>query len=835
MNAYLLLVFFYLISFLYNQLYIDTILQIHFLNPMAKFSQNYLLQLFSHQVKSNHRTIFILIGEGSKYQIPSLQEKLSTVSNMNNIIWFYKNTETYMDRESKKVKMSEEDSEFHKWVKTQDPDYISYKENSKVLGRTCDMLILQDFEALTPNMMACSMETVRGGGAIVLLLDREKSINEIINKRSDLIDQMGCSDKLVSRFNRRIFKSLSHFGCATFLDSKLKIMDITSEYTFPNPGQSQNTFKNDDCKPLLSLCKTKDQYEVLKGLMDLSDDQNDSFIASIIASRGRGKSVALGLSIANALDKSSPMVAISALFLENVQEIFTSIINGLNNLGYRKMTDYKIIYSFEGKKRLIRKIEITKNGKKFAEYVHPIDEIKFYPSLIVIDEAASIPLPQLKKLLNCQKVFMATTVNGYEGTGRVFRTKLSEYLREKNYKCHEFQMSEPIRYSLADPVEDWLGKSLLLEPKIQNFQNCPLPSDCSIFYINKDALFSGNPKTEEFLTEVFSLFVSSHYRNSPNDIQILSDSPNHEIFVLLTPESKVVCAIQIAIEGNCNQLSENKEGNLIPWVIYDNYCEFKDSEIFISNLGIRIVRIAVHPSLLSMGYGSQAVSFLINSIESSTPDANHSTPSIRFKDNNVLLHPLPKIIFPKISWIGSSFGITEKLLNFWKKLGFSSLCIKQTPSKTTGEFSTVLCRSLNKQLEQELNLFESHFLQRFICLLPNVFRNLSPTLVLSLIYSSKSKVVGKTINFTEDERLRLNKFARGSLDIRGVLDVLPDFSKLFFYHRDVNGMNLISQTALITIGCQCKSIEEACEFLGLESFKLTGNLANNIKNYLNLK
>lgn len=791
---------------------------------MSKFSQDYLLQLFTHQARANHRTIFIVIGEGGKYQIPNLHEKLSKASSLSSVIWFYKNAETYMDREAKKVKISEEDSDFFKWIKTQDPEYISYKESNRALGRTCDMLILQDFEALTPNMIACSMETVRGGGAIVLLLDREKSINEIINKRSDLVDEMSAYDKPTPRFNRRIFKSLTQLGCAVFLDSKLRIMDATMEIKLENLiKKSVKSEEAPESMPLLSLCKTNDQLKVLKSLVNMAD-QSEASISSIIASRGRGKSVALGFAIAHALDKNFSAIAISALFLENVQEIFNFAVNGLNKLGYKKLTDYKVIYSFEGKKRLISRIEVTRNVKRFVEYVHPLDEMKFYPALLVIDEAASIPLPQLKKLLNCRRVFMASTANGYEGTGRVFRTKLADFLKEKSFNCHEFEMFEPIRYSPNDPVEEWLGKSLLLEPKVQNITNCPLPSECSLYFVNKDALFTGHSKTEEFLEELFSLFVSSHYRNSPNDMQILSDSPNHEVFVLLTPAARVVCAIQIAFEGNCEKSAFNKDGNLIPWVIYDNY----SNEQFLASIGARIVRIAVHPSLLSMGYGSFALSCLINSIESSTNKCS----TIKFNGSSVLLHSISKIETPAVDWIGSSFGVTEKLLNFWKKLGFSPIGIKQTPSKTTGEFSTILLRDVSLSIKEEAERMKSMFLQRFVSLLSGPFREITPTLALSLIYSSDAKVENKKFNFTDDEKERLKKFSKGTIDIRSVLDVLPEFTKFFFYRKDLNRASVVSQTAFVMIACQCKTADEACKFLGIEYFKLIGNLSNAVQSIL---
>lgn len=54
-----------------------------------------------------------------------------------------------------------------------------------------------------------------------------------------------------------------------------------------------------------------------------------------------------------------------------------------------------------------------------------------------------------------------------------------------------------------------------------------------------------------------SLFISSHYKNSPNDLQLLSDSPSHMIFALLGPINRnsdgkvelpdILCAVQLAL------------------------------------------------------------------------------------------------------------------------------------------------------------------------------------------------------------------------------------------------------------------------------------------------
>lgn len=41
------------------------------------------------------------------------------------------------------------------------------------------MCVLQDFEALTPNLLARTVETVEGGGLVVLLLRSVNSLKQV--------------------------------------------------------------------------------------------------------------------------------------------------------------------------------------------------------------------------------------------------------------------------------------------------------------------------------------------------------------------------------------------------------------------------------------------------------------------------------------------------------------------------------------------------------------------------------------------------------------------------------------------------------------------------------
>lgn len=44
--------------------------------------------------------------------------------------------------------------------------------------------------------------------------------------------------------------------------------------------------------------------------------------------------------------------------------------------------------------------------------------------------------------------------------------------------------------------------------------------------------------SEKFLAQIMGLLVSSHYRNTPDDLQTLSDAPAHHLLVLLPPQDQ---------------------------------------------------------------------------------------------------------------------------------------------------------------------------------------------------------------------------------------------------------------------------------------------------------
>lgn len=105
----------------------------------------------------------------------------------------------------------------------------------------------------------------------------------------------------------------------------------------------------------------------------------------------------------------------------------------------------------------------------------------------------------------------------------------------------------------------------------------PPRESCDLYYVNRDTLFSYHKDSEIFLQvlsvpitlqfsptiigsqssmgfyafflqRMMTLYVSSHYKNSPNDLQLMADAPAHHLFVLLG----MLLDLQVTTNGRCN-------------------------------------------------------------------------------------------------------------------------------------------------------------------------------------------------------------------------------------------------------------------------------------------
>lgn len=85
---------------------------------------------------------------------------------------------------------------------------------------------------------------------------------------------------------------------------------------------------------------------------------------------------------------------------------------------------------------------MTRNNRQTIQYISPTDaHLLNTADLLIIDEAAAIPLPLVKGMLGPYLVFMASTINGYEGTGRSLSLKLISQLQREN------NAPEPVKFN----------------------------------------------------------------------------------------------------------------------------------------------------------------------------------------------------------------------------------------------------------------------------------------------------------------------------------------------------------------------------------------------------
>uniref|UniRef100_A0A8C2S829 RNA cytidine acetyltransferase n=1 Tax=Capra hircus TaxID=9925 RepID=A0A8C2S829_CAPHI len=806
--------------------------------------------LIENGVAERQRSLFVVVGDRGKDQVRPGKCFLT----------FHRKKR--MRQLQKKIKNGtlniKQDDPFELFVAATNIRYCYYNETHKILGNTFGMCVLQDFEALTPNLLARTVETVEGGGLVVILLRTMNSLKQLYRTEAH--------QDVVGRFNERFILSLASCKKCLVIDDQLNILPISSHAAsieaLPPQTPDESLGPSDlelkelkeslqDTQPvgvLVDCCKTLDQAKaVLKFIEGISEKTLRSTVA-LTAARGRGKSAALGLAIAGAVAFGYSNIFVTSPSPDNLHTLFEFVFKGFDALQYQEHLDYEIIQSLnpEFNKAVIR-VNVFREHRQTIQYIHPADAVKLgQAELVVIDEAAAIPLPLVKSLLGPYLVFMASTINGYEGTGRSLSLKLIQQLRQQSAQSqvsttaenkttatarlasvrtlHEVSLQESIRYAPGDAVEKWLNDLLCLDCLniTRIVSGCPLPEACELYYVNRDTLFCYHKASEVFLQRLMALYVASHYKNSPNDLQMLSDAPAHHLFCLLPPVPptqnalpEVLAVIQVCLEGEIsrqsilNSLSRGKKasGDLIPWTVSE---QFQDPD-FGGLSGGRVVRIAVHPDYQGMGYGSRALQLLqmyyegrfpcleekvletsreIHTVSSEAVSLLEEVVTPR-KDLPPLLLKLNERPAERLDYLGVSYGLTPRLLKFWKRAGFVPVYLRQTPvSEACGKEGTLMDEEEADQ-GAWLSAFWKDFRRRFLALLSYQFSTFSPPLALNILQNRNiGKPVQPALRREELEALflpydlkRLEMYSRNMVDYHLIMDMIPAISRLYFLNQ----------------------------------------------------
>ena len=532
---------------------------------------------------------------------------------------------------------------------------------SRFLGRELDVVIFDLHQDFDANAFGAISGAIRGGGFLILLKPNTANTSSL--------------------FLKRFYRILEH-------TSKVQFLDITHQekVLLPNPPRKTYT----------EIYATEDQEQAVNAIMKVVTGHRRRPLV-ITSDRGRGKSASLGIAVTELAKHDINHIILCAPSKKAAEIVFKHA--GLS------ATDAQANLTFYSPDELHQQ--------------------KPKADLVLIDEAAAIPLPMLSDFLkNHSRIVFASTQHGYEGCGRGFAINFRKVLNNEAPEWNSCELKTPIRWELNDTLEKFTFDALLLNAELSDqviTENISL-SDCNFKYLNKQKLVENNNK----LKQLFGILVSAHYQTKPSDLKQMLDDDSVTIACLETKETVVAVALIIA-EGNINpeltddifQGKRRLQGHLVAQALSSNI----GIESAIELSGERISRIAVHPQLQSKGFGSDLINILF---EKSQAD-----------------------------YLSTCYGATESLLSFWKKIGFKAVHLGIKRDASSGSHSVTMLRAKTqngiKLSEQAQSIFNKSFPQ----LLSVSFNTLETEIVISLLSSSDHQL-------NPDDMKRLSAFAYAS-------------------------------------------------------------------------
>lgn len=521
---------------------------------------------------------------------------------------------------------------------------LSFKAGQQLLGTECDVLIFDDSNGFDANSFTAACGALVGGGMLLLLLSENTQAISWFARAFAQLHQLQPSSKPSLLPSQPADDS----DFDPFAEQRLAVERIGRVLT----GHRK--------RPLV-----------------------------LTADRGRGKSAALGIAAAQLMRQRSAKILVTAPARKAVEPLFTHARAGL---GDDCVSQPNRLVSHEAA----------------LGYIAPDELLHQQPEcdLLFIDEAAAIPLPLLIALVErYHRVVLSTTVHGYEGCGRGFTVKFSRWLDRNRPGWHQQTLQQPIRWAEQDPLEQWLFETFLLDAELP--LSAPLSGQISsplTFTIHHQGNLAENA---DVVRRCFALLVGAHYQTSPNDLlNLLSDK--HTQLVSVEAGGQLVACLLLHHEGGMSDSllssvmsgERRPAGHLVASTLATQFAEPQAACLRC----LRIMRIAVHPSLQGQGIGKQILEHLMQTREL------------------------------EFDYLATSFGVTEELFNFWQQNGFVTLRLGAKRDQASGTHSVIMARS--RMPLDWLQEAASRFPRQLLALLPETFASCEAALLSNILAAS---------------------------------------------------------------------------------------------------
>ena len=445
-------------------------------------------------------------------------------------------------------------------------------------------------------------------------------------------------------------------------------------------------------------CATQEQLSAVEAVIKVLKGKRNKPLV-LTADRGRGKSsamaIACGRLLKGATKENKLRLVVTAADFNSLTIFFNQLVVSLPEGEFHK-TKFCI-----------------DNGS--VEYI-AIDQLlkkQVDASLVLVDEAAAIPIYLLEQLLlNHSRLVFASTIHGYEGAGRGFTLKFQQTLTEKFPQWQNLHINEPIRWRADDPLEQLVFDACLLNaelPDICTEEQEITQSNLMIKQFSAAELVTN----EQLFKQIFAVLVTAHYQTKPSDVQMLLDNKQVQLVCLLSDigiERQVVAVALLINEGKfdgnnievqeikaINQSKRRLKNHFVPQSLLTQ-CGIEQA---FNYHFVRVMRIAVHPQLQQQGIGSYFLDEIAELAKRQGAD-----------------------------FLASSFGATKPLLSFWLNSNFQIARIGFNKDKASGEQSAMVLKALSKKLESTLADINTEFYRSFDYLLTDEYRHLAAELVM---------------------------------------------------------------------------------------------------------
>ncbi|REL25719.1 tRNA(Met) cytidine acetyltransferase [Thalassotalea euphylliae] len=393
----------------------------------------------------------------------------------------------------------------------------------------------------------------------------------------------------------------------------------------------------------------------------------------------------------------------------------------------------------------------------------PVDELlraKPQADLLLVDEAAGVPVYLLEKLVKqYSRLVFASTIHGYEGAGKGFTGKFLPLLKAQGVAAQIMELNEPIRWAANDPLEQLMFDACLLNAHLPT-----LPTDLSRRLTSHPELigyqcFSGQELAadEQMLEQIFAILVTAHYQTKPSDLKLLLDDPAMVILAQVIEQHVIGVALLISESITDQSLhpaivkgQRRVKGQLVPQALAQQ-AQLPQALVFEY---LRVMRIAVHPSLQNQGLGSQLLQATSDYAKSNYVKSNQT------KDN-------------QFDFVATSYAASPAVVNFWHRNGFTPVKLGFNRDASSGEHSLMMLKATSSagQLSAFIELASREFYSAFASWLGDEFSALSYQLVTQLLAMAPSHTA-ESVSVRDWEKINafkgnvnLYRLARPSLTI----------------------------------------------------------------------